>query len=111
MERQEPLRFYGGAYAVFAPFVLFLVGVAWLGLSGAPDERGFWPILLTALSLGMILSRERIRFFPVESARAKLPRRSSLPGRPDSVDSTGKKRKRSAKFGSRARIAPPSRGS
>ena len=61
MERHEPLRFYGGPYAVFTPFVLFLMGVAWLGLSGAPDERGFWPILLTALSLGMVLSRARFR--------------------------------------------------
>jgi len=73
MERKEPLRFYGGAYSVFAPFVLFLMGVAWLGLSGAPDERGFWPILLAALSLGMILSRERIRFSEVVIAGMSRP--------------------------------------
>ena len=73
MERQGPLRFYGGAYAVFAPFVLFLTGVAWLGLSGAPDERGFWPILLTALSLGMVLSRERIRFSEIVIAGMSRP--------------------------------------
>ena len=73
MERGEPLRFYGGSYAVFAPFVLFLTGVAWLGLSGAPDERGFWPILLAALSLGMVLSRERIRFSEVVIAGMSRP--------------------------------------
>jgi Na+/H+ antiporter NhaC len=58
----EPLRFWGGDVGVFAPFAVFLAGVAWLGLSGAPDERGFWPVLLLALSVGLVLSRDRTRF-------------------------------------------------
>jgi len=62
LEHKEPLRFYGGAVSVFAPFVLFLTGVAWLGFHQAPDERGFWPVLLAALSLGMLLARDRVRF-------------------------------------------------
>lgn len=41
------------------PFLVFLVGVAWLGLSGAPDERGFWPMLLAALATALLLSRDR----------------------------------------------------
>ncbi len=41
---------------------LFLAGVGWLGLSGAPDERGFWPILLCALLLGLLLCRSRQGF-------------------------------------------------
>ena len=28
----------------------------WLGLAGAPDERGFWPLLLGALALGLALA-------------------------------------------------------
>jgi Na+/H+ antiporter NhaC len=28
-------------------------------LSGAPDERGFWPVLLAALTLGLLLVRDR----------------------------------------------------
>ena len=60
--RAEPLRFWGGDFGVFAPFAVFLVGVAWLGLSGAPDERGFWPVLLVALTVGIFLSRDRTRF-------------------------------------------------
>ncbi|HEY7816838.1 MAG TPA: Na+/H+ antiporter NhaC family protein [Vicinamibacteria bacterium] len=60
--RPEPLRFFGGDLGVMAPFVTFLSGVAWLGLSGAPDERGFWPVLLLALGVGLLLSRDRTRF-------------------------------------------------
>ncbi|HXV59401.1 MAG TPA: Na+/H+ antiporter NhaC family protein [Vicinamibacteria bacterium] len=58
----SPLRFYGGTLGVVAPFALLLTGVAWLGLSGAPDERGFWPVSVAALGLGLLLSRDRSRF-------------------------------------------------
>ncbi|MGD8439749.1 MAG: Na+/H+ antiporter NhaC family protein [Holophagae bacterium] len=58
----EVLRFRGGVVGALAPFALFLVGVAWLGLSGAPDERGFWPILTAALALAMLLAVDRSRW-------------------------------------------------
>ena len=57
--QMRPVRFYGGTAGALAPFALFLAGVSWLAFSGAPDERGFWPILLAALALGLILSRDR----------------------------------------------------
>jgi len=44
------------------PFIVLFVGIVWLGLAGAPDERGFWPILLLGLILGMGLARDRTRF-------------------------------------------------
>jgi len=53
------LQFHGGLLGSLAPFAVFLGGVAWLALSGAPDERGFWPVLLGALALGLILARDR----------------------------------------------------
>ncbi len=56
---QKTLRFRGGTAGALAPFVLFLAGVGWLGLSGAPDERGFWPVLLAALVLGVLLVEDR----------------------------------------------------
>ena len=55
----EPLEFRGGWIGALAPFAIFLAGVTWLGLSGAPDERGFWPILLAALTVSMLLARDR----------------------------------------------------
>ncbi len=53
------LRFRGGTPGALLPFALFLVGVVSLGLLGAPAETGFWPILLAALILGMLLARDR----------------------------------------------------
>jgi Na+/H+ antiporter NhaC len=55
----DVVRFRGGVIGTLAPFALFLAGVAWLGLSGAPDERGFWPILTAALALAMLLAEDR----------------------------------------------------
>jgi Na+/H+ antiporter NhaC len=56
------LTFYGGRIGAIAPFLLFLGGVSWLGLSGAPDETGFWPVLLAAIGLGLLLSHDRARY-------------------------------------------------
>lgn len=58
-EEAEPLRFAGGLAGALVPFVLFLSGVAWLVVAGTPDERGFWPILLAALALGLFLAQDR----------------------------------------------------
>jgi Na+/H+ antiporter NhaC len=44
------------------PFLVFLAGVTALALAGAPDERGFWPVLLGALIVGLVLARDRARF-------------------------------------------------
>jgi Na+/H+ antiporter NhaC len=57
-----PLEFRGRLVGALAPFALFLLGVGWLALSGAPDEKGFWPILLAALALGLALARDRTRY-------------------------------------------------
>jgi Na+/H+ antiporter NhaC len=54
-----PLAFHGGAAGALLPFAVFLAGVGWLALSGAPDERGFWPILVAALACGLALARDR----------------------------------------------------
>ncbi len=57
-----PLTFVGGLAGALAPFAAFLIGVAWLALNGAPDEKGFWPILLGALTLGLLLAKDRERY-------------------------------------------------
>lgn len=42
--------------------MVFLAGVSWLGLSGAPDETGFGPILIVALGVGVLLAREPAQY-------------------------------------------------
>jgi Na+/H+ antiporter NhaC len=57
-----PLAFHGGVAGALAPLALFLAGAAWLAVQGAPDERGFWPLLLAALVAGWLLARDRRRY-------------------------------------------------
>lgn len=54
-----PLTFRFGAAGALVPFALFLAGVGVLAVAGAPDEHGFWPILLAALTAGLLLARDR----------------------------------------------------
>jgi len=60
-----PLLFYGAYLGALLPFLIFLSGVIWIALSGAPDERGFWPVILLALSVGLFLAKDRKRFSAV----------------------------------------------
>lgn len=53
------LSFRGGTAGALAPLAFFLTGVSWLGFAGAPDETGFWPVLLGALILGLLLAHDR----------------------------------------------------
>ena len=57
-----PLTFHGGLAGALAPFIVFLGGVATLAIAGAPDEKGFWPILLAALTVGLLLATDRRRY-------------------------------------------------
>ena len=41
---------------------MFLTGASWLAVRGAPDERGFWPVLLAALVTGWIFVADRRRY-------------------------------------------------
>jgi Na+/H+ antiporter NhaC len=56
---QTDVRFFGGMIGAILPFAVFVAGVVAVALSGAPDERGFWPILILALCLGLILAKDR----------------------------------------------------
>ena len=53
------VRFIGGTAGALFPFCVFLAGVMAIALSGAPDERGFWPVLILSLTLGLILAKDR----------------------------------------------------
>ncbi|MGI9629017.1 MAG: Na+/H+ antiporter NhaC family protein, partial [Longimicrobiales bacterium] len=52
------MTFRLGVFGALLPVLLFLGGVGWLGFSGAPDERGLWPVLLASLGLGLVLSKD-----------------------------------------------------
>ena len=53
------LSFHGGIPGAILPSLLFLTGVTALALQGTPDERGFWPIVLGALCVSLLLARDR----------------------------------------------------
>jgi Na+/H+ antiporter NhaC len=57
-----PLAFHGGTAGALLPLVVFLAGVGWLAALGAPDERGFWPVLVAALATGLFACRDRHRY-------------------------------------------------
>ncbi len=56
------LAFYGGLVGALLPFIVFVGGVITIALSGAPDERGFWPILMLSLALGLLLAKDRTTY-------------------------------------------------
>ena len=50
------LHFHFGLAGAAMPILVFAGGAAWLGFSGAPDERGLWPILIVAMGAGLVLA-------------------------------------------------------
>ena len=64
-ETLPKIQFYGGAIGALFPFFIFIAGVIAIALLGAPDERGFWPVLILALGLGLILCKNRKAFSEV----------------------------------------------
>ncbi|MBM3900305.1 MAG: hypothetical protein FJ362_09165 [Gemmatimonadetes bacterium] len=53
-----PLTFCFGLLGAIAPMLGFVAGVGALAYAGAPDERGFWPVLLLALALSRALATD-----------------------------------------------------
>ena len=51
------LHFHFGLAGAAMPILVFAGGAAWLGFSGAPDERGLWPVLIVAMGAGLILAK------------------------------------------------------
>jgi len=56
-KNETSLAFFGGLFGAILPFLVFVSGVIFIALSGAPDEKGFWPILIAALGLSLRLSK------------------------------------------------------
>ena len=64
-EAKKPIAFYAGMVGAILPFIVFVSGVVAIALSGAPDERGFWPILILGLSVGLFLAKDKSAFCDV----------------------------------------------
>uniref|UniRef100_UPI0040471FCE Na+/H+ antiporter NhaC family protein n=1 Tax=Roseivirga sp. TaxID=1964215 RepID=UPI0040471FCE len=58
-ESKRSISFYGGAFGALLPFLVFVTGVIIIALSGAPDERGFWPVLILSLAVGLLMAKDR----------------------------------------------------
>ena len=56
------MQFYGGTVGALLPFFVFVTGVIAIALSGAPDEKGFWPVLILAIGLGLLLSKNKTTY-------------------------------------------------
>ena len=61
-KNEKTLAFYGGLFGALLPFLIFVAGVIFIALSGAPDERGFWPVLLLALGISLLLAKDKTYF-------------------------------------------------
>jgi len=64
-EEKRSLQFYGGVLGALLPFIVFIVGIIIIALSGAPDEKGFWPILILAMGVGLLMAKDRTAFSEV----------------------------------------------
>ena len=64
-EIPNSLSYYGGWFGALLPFLIFITGVVSIALAGAPDERGFWPVLLLALAVGLLLAKDKSAFSQV----------------------------------------------
>lgn len=64
-KKKTVLSFHGGLVGALLPFFVFVAGVISIALSGAPDERGFWPVLLLAMGIGLLLAKDKTAFSEV----------------------------------------------
>lgn len=62
---ETKLSFHGGLWGALLPFFVFTTGVIAIALSGAPDEKGFWPVLLLAMGIGLILVKDKTAYSEV----------------------------------------------
>lgn len=52
------LQFRGGMAGLFVPFAVMFAGVLWLGLSGVAIPEAYWPVVILALLVGLLLVRD-----------------------------------------------------
>ena len=65
MNKNPQLQIYGGKWIALIPLLFFVIGAMYLGLNGSPDEYGFWPIVVSALIIALLISKNREKFIRV----------------------------------------------
>lgn len=65
MESNNTIRVHFSQWLALFPLLVFVIGAMYLGLSGSPDERGFWPIMVLTLIISMLISKEKKQFYKV----------------------------------------------
>ncbi len=59
---EQSLQFYGGMTGLFIPFVVMFIGILWLGILGDSLPEAFWPVILVALFVGLLLARDNNQY-------------------------------------------------
>jgi len=62
---EKKIQIYGGMKVSILPFLVFLAGAIYLGISSCPDEYGYWPIVTAALIVGMLVTKDKSRYADV----------------------------------------------
>jgi hypothetical protein len=47
---------------LFIPFVVMFIGILWLGILGDSLPEAFWPVILVALFVGLLLARDNNQY-------------------------------------------------
>lgn len=60
--KSSSLPIYFSPLLALIPLLIFISGAMYLGLSGSPDEYGFWPVLVLALIVALGISKDKEEF-------------------------------------------------
>jgi Na+/H+ antiporter NhaC len=57
--KEKTIELYFSQWLALVPLLFFIFGAMYLGLSGTPDEKGFWPIVTASLIIALFLSKKK----------------------------------------------------
>lgn len=55
----KKLEFYGGTPVLLVPFSVMFIGILWLGFNGTALPEAFWPMVLLAVFVGLLLAKSK----------------------------------------------------
>ena len=63
--KKTSIAFHGGLGGAVFPFLIVVGGAVYLGIARTPDIYGYWPPVVFALVVGMLLAKNRYRYTEV----------------------------------------------